>query len=248
MLELYHDWDSVCSFKVRAGLYIKNVEWTSRRVDLIAFEHLQPQYLKLNPNGVVPTLVHDGSPIAESSVILEYIDEAFPGPTLSPAQSLARAQMRNWMKYQDDVLYHAQRPATFQLMVKQKLAALSDAEIERLVARHPSPQRARHFLTWARGPVDENVVAEARQNLDTIFARLEHRLAAAAWLAGEALTLADICYMPFIERLKILGFADLWAARPGVARWAAALTAHPAYAAAASPPQFRMPPPKMLSA
>lgn len=244
MLELYHDWDSVCSFKVRAALHAKGLAWESRRVDLNAFEHLQPGYLELNPNGVVPTLVHDGAPILESSVILEYIDEAFSGARLRPDDPASRAQMRIWMKFQDDVLYHAQRPATFQLMVKQKLAAMSDADVERLVARHPSPQRARHFLTWARGPVDESVVAEARQNVGKAMLRLEDRLRTTRWLAGDALSLADLSYMPFVERLEILGFADLWTGRPDVTRWAAALKAHPAYAASASPAEFRMPPPR----
>ncbi len=244
MLELYHDWDSVHSYKVRAALAEKGVAWESRRVALLAFENLQPDYLKLNPNGVVPTVVHDGKTIFESTVIVEYIDEAFPGPALRPADAAGRADMRMWMKFQDDVLYNAQRPATFNLMVKQRLASLSDAEIQGLVARHPSPQRAQHFLTWARGPIDEKVVAEARQNIDGVFARLETRLANAAWLAGSTFSLADLAYMAFIERIEILGFAESWTKRPGTARWAAALKARPSFARACAPAEFRMPAPK----
>lgn len=244
MLELYHDWDSVHSFKVRVALAEKGVAWESRRVDLLAFAHLQPDYLRLNPNGVVPTIVHDGKVVFESSVIVEYIDEAFPGPALRPSDAFGRAEARMWMKYQDDVLYNAQRPATFNLMVKQKLAALADAEIKALVERHPSPQRAQHFLTWARGPVDDKVVGEARQGIDAVFARLEGRLAQSRWLAGQAFSLADLAYMAFIERIEILGFADAWEKRPGTARWAAALKARPSFTKAMAPAEFRMPPPK----
>jgi glutathione S-transferase len=60
MIELWHEWNSVQSFKVRVVLAEKDLQWTARRVDLLKFEQLQPDYLHLNPNGVVPTLLHDG--------------------------------------------------------------------------------------------------------------------------------------------------------------------------------------------
>ena len=60
MLELWHEWNSVQSFKVRVVLAEKDLAWTEHRIELLKFDHLQPQYLSLNPNGVVPTLVHDG--------------------------------------------------------------------------------------------------------------------------------------------------------------------------------------------
>ena len=62
MLELYHDWDSLCSYKVRVCLAEKGLDGMERLVALGRFENLQPKYLSLNPNGVGPTLVHDGEP------------------------------------------------------------------------------------------------------------------------------------------------------------------------------------------
>ena len=78
MLELYNTPHSTCSQKVRICLAEKNLEWTDRHVNLATKEHLAPAYLKINPNGVVPTLIHDGAVITDSSVICEYIDEVFP--------------------------------------------------------------------------------------------------------------------------------------------------------------------------
>ena len=78
MLELYHDWRSFCSIKVRLCLAEKQLPWESRFIDLMKLEHTSPEYLKLNPNGVVPTLVHDGIAIQESTVINEYLEENFP--------------------------------------------------------------------------------------------------------------------------------------------------------------------------
>ena len=55
-IELYHFWDSFCSFKVRICLEEKALPWTGHFVDLMAFENLKPSYLVLNRKGVVPTV------------------------------------------------------------------------------------------------------------------------------------------------------------------------------------------------
>jgi glutathione S-transferase len=239
-VRLFHDWDSVCSFKVRMCLSEKAIGWESRRVDLIRFEHLQPPYLAVNPNGVVPTLEHDGFTIRESSVINEYLDEGFPGARLTPVDARERAAMRQWVKYQDDVVYHAQRPATFQLLLKPLLTRLSKPELEPLVEAHPEPERARHFLDWATGPVDQAVVGDSRLKLAAVIARLEHRLSDAEWLAGSHFSLAECAYAPFIYRLRRLGFADLWQDKPGVDGWTERITERPSFAAAMPPPEFAM--------
>src|SRR5882762_1006515 len=95
-LELYHGLASTCSKKVRLCLYEKGLTFKSHLMNLQAFEQHRPEYLKLNPNGVVPTLVHKGEPIVESNVIIEYIDDEFPHAPLRPAGALGRAKMRWW--------------------------------------------------------------------------------------------------------------------------------------------------------
>jgi glutathione S-transferase len=247
-LRLYHDWDSVCSFKVRMCLAAKDLEWESTRVDLNRFEHLQPSYLAINPNGVVPTLEHDGFVVPESTVINEYLDEVFERNRLTPRDAKDRATMRVWVKYQDDVLYHAQRPATFQLMVKRKLASLTKAQVDEMVRTHPQPQRARHFIEWATGPVDPNVVDDARQKLNDILLRLERRLADAPWLAGDSFSLAECAYAPFIDRLERLAFEDLWGDKPNAAAWMSKVKKHPAFAKSKSAAAFEMPGPKIPAA
>ena len=85
MLELYHSGLTTCSKQVRHCLREKGLKYESRYVELWRYENLSPDYLKLNPNGVVPTLVHDGTPIINSFCINEYIEDAFPEPPLRPA-------------------------------------------------------------------------------------------------------------------------------------------------------------------
>ncbi|MFZ0839583.1 MAG: glutathione S-transferase N-terminal domain-containing protein, partial [Xanthobacteraceae bacterium] len=94
MIELYHHGSSVCAAKVRFVLMEKDVPWKSRYLDILKGEHFHPDYLKLNPMAVVPTLVHDGEVLVESTVICEYLDDAFPESPLKPASPLERARMR----------------------------------------------------------------------------------------------------------------------------------------------------------
>ena len=84
-LELYHNALSSCSQKVRLVLAEKGLDFESRDVNLVTGEQHAPDYVKLNPNHVVPTLVHDGRVLIESSLINEYLEDAFPKPALWPA-------------------------------------------------------------------------------------------------------------------------------------------------------------------
>src|ERR1700751_1948153 len=99
MLELYRAPQSTCSQKVRLTLAEKNLTFGEDRLRLLQNEHVKPECLKLNPNGVVPTLVDDGTPITDSSVIMEYVDEVYPEIALSPAEPKQRAHMRAWLRF-----------------------------------------------------------------------------------------------------------------------------------------------------
>src|SRR5277367_5678352 len=74
---LYHNDMSVCAQKVRFTLAEKGLAYESRHLNLRAGDQKAPDYLKLNPNGYVPTLVHDDFVVCESTVICEYLDDAF---------------------------------------------------------------------------------------------------------------------------------------------------------------------------
>ena len=243
MLELYHDWDSFCSLKVRLCLAEKRLAWTGRRVDLMKFEHLSPEYLKLNPNGVVPTLVDDGAPIVESTVINEYLDEVFPDPPLKPGDPRARARMRAWVKYEDDVLHPSIRPATFQLMIRSAIAGLAERDLDALLARHPRPDRVANWRQWARAPVDAATVEAAKRAVAAAIDRMDRALAEAPYLAGDSFSLADVAAAPFIDRLEHLRFAGLWEGRKGFAAWALRVKARPAYREALAPDALRLPAP-----
>ena len=107
MLTFYHYWDSFCSIKTRLALEEKALDYSEVFVDLLAFEQLKPDYMRLNPNGVVPTIEHDDQVVIESTVINEYLNEVFPDPPLMPIDPLGRARARVLVKLEDDKAHEA---------------------------------------------------------------------------------------------------------------------------------------------
>ena len=240
MIELWHEWNSVHSFKVRVVLAEKGVAWTGRRLELLKFEHLQPDYLRLNPNGVVPTLVHDGRVVLESSVICQYLDEVFPSPHLLPADPHGRAQARTWLKYFDDTVHPVLRRLSFERMYRGALSRLPPAELEARLRAHPDPARSAAFLKAATSSrPDSAVVAAATAECASIAARIEAALPSAPWLSGAEFGMADVALAPFVERFDTLGMNDLW--RSAAAKeWTARLLARDSVAGSRTPAEHRL--------
>ena len=241
MIELYHDWRSFCSLKVRMCLAEKKLPWVSREVNLMRLEHTKPDYLKINPNGVVPALVHDGVPIWESTFINEYLDEVFPEVPLRPADAVGRSRMRYWVKFEDDVLHPVIRPATFALMMAPILAKLDDEQLEALVSQHPNKARAEQYRKAARTPPDLAALKETKAQIDVALDRLEKQLSQTPWLAGDTYSLADVAAAPFIDRLEEMEFLGLWDHRPGMSDWVGRIKARPAYREAIPRDEQRFP-------
>ena len=243
-IELYHFWDSFCSFKVRICLEEKGLAWTSHYVDLMAFENLKPGYLAVNKKAVVPTLRHDGTLIPESSIINEFLDERYPEPSLKPTDPLARARMRYWVKVEEEELFTAVRPASLNLMMKQVFAKYSEADLDRLLASHPRPYLIPTLKKMFLEPPDLKAVDQSRKLLGATLAKMDKELTESGpWLAGASYSLADIAAAPAIDRIQRLNMAALWDKLPAVKSWVERLTSRSAYKKAAPPEQYRMPRP-----
>src|SRR3954462_3219928 len=92
---LYNAPQSTCSQRVRFVLNAKGLPFVEHKLDLLAGDQLKPEYLAINPKGVVPTLDHDGNVVIDSSVIIEYLDEVVPDTALfTPHDPVKRAAMR----------------------------------------------------------------------------------------------------------------------------------------------------------
>jgi len=219
MLKLYHYGDSLCSMKTRLCLFEKRVEFESHFVDLMNWEHLTDSYKKLNPNSVVPTIVHDGTPIIESTVINQYIDEVFEGTSLTPVDPVARAKMRVWCKVQDDILHPAIQKPTFNLLVKPKLSKKTDEELDDWLSRHPLEKSRKLFRGAARGPVNEDALEDATRQFNFVFERMELALSEGDWLCGGEYSLADVACAPILDRLGQCDWLNLFEPYPKLSEW-----------------------------
>ena len=227
MLTLYHAAYSTCSQKVRLCLAEKKLEWESREVDLVESEQTTPAYLALNPNGVVPTLVHDGEAVIESSVICEFIDEVYPEPPLVSADPLQRAAMRAWLRFIDEVPTPAIRIPSLSGAVQRRMAAMSPEAFRQAI--EVKPLRKHTFQQLGQGGFSAAAVAEAREKLLLTISRVAQALDRGPWLAGDMYTLADVCMTPMIQRLEDLGLEHYWSAQPAVADWLARIQARPSF-------------------
>ena len=110
---LYNAPQSTCSQRVRFVLNAKDLPFDEVKLDLLAGDQLEPDYLAMNPNGVVPTLDHDGAIVTDSTVITEYLDEVEPDASFTPENPVARARMRALMHFIDEMPAAAVRVPTF---------------------------------------------------------------------------------------------------------------------------------------
>ena len=229
MLELYHNYTSVCAAKVRFALEEKGLAWTERYVDIFSGEQHKPEYLKLNPLAVVPTLVRDGTPFIESNIINEYLDDAFPEVPLKPADPGERAQMRLWTKQLDDSVHNATGIVSYSIAYRFLQLSKSREEIDKLLKGIPDPVRRERNRDLIDKGIDSRFFVGALKRFERLLTDMEETLNRRTWLAGAEFSLADIGYAPYLTRLELLQLAPMWDKRPKTADWFGRIKSRKAY-------------------
>lgn len=230
MLTLYSHNLSVCVQKVRLALCEKGLEWEKRDIDLMRSEQVSPDYLALNPKGVVPTLVHDGQPVIESTIILEYLEDAFPEHPLRPEKPIDRARMRVWTKTPDDGLHAACGTVSYAAIFRDQVLAFHGREaLNDRLARLPDRARAARQTELLDKGIEASFVPGHFQLYDKVLGEMEKALADAPWLAGESFSLAECALLPYVWRLERLGLSAMWASRPNLTDWLARCKARPSW-------------------
>ena len=228
IIELYHAEGSVCAQKVRLVLFEKQISWVDRRVNLQRAEQTTPEYLKLNPRGVVPTLVVDGRPVRESTVICEFIEDLSPEPPLRPTDPFAKATMRRWAKMPDEGIHLACSAVSHAGLLGHRYRHNTEAYKTRL-DKHPDRVRAerawRIVSDGFRDPEVQNAVFKHKKLLE----EMEQTLTVAPWLAGDMYSLADSGITPYVFRLEQLGLKGMWEDKPQVADWLARIKARSSF-------------------
>jgi glutathione S-transferase len=229
-LHLYHASISNCSQKVRLCLDEKGLVWEGHEVNLRASEHLTSEFLSINPRGVVPVLVDNGVVVNESNDIIQYLEDKFPEPTLSPRSASDESAMQTWLALWDETqpaiktLTHAgkigeMRRAAGRLPLEVKMAEENGLENTHLYEFLKELSSAEGLSTDHK----DKALAKAAQ----VLTQLEDHLADHAWLAGPDLTLADLAWSIDAHRFLFLNMN--LSAYPSVLRWYSTLSARPSF-------------------
>jgi glutathione S-transferase len=201
MLELYHSGLTTCSKQVRHCLREKGLAYESRYVELWSYENLSPDYLSLNPNGVVPTLVHDGTPIINSFCINEYIDDVFPDPPLRPREPKDRARMRYWAWTADEIHLSLAR-LTHSRMLHAQVRDLSPGDQETMLAHTPVPEKRARWKVLTTGGYSADQLETSLENVLFCFGRMQEEIGIRGpWLAGGTFSLGDISMLAIVHRI-----------------------------------------------
>lgn len=220
MLELYHNGTSVCAAKVRLLLAEKNLPWKGHYLDVLAGDQFDPEYLKLNPKAVVPTLVHDGTVVTESTVICEYLDEVFPETPLRPADAAGRARMRIWTKTVDEILHPNIVDITFTVSHRHTVISKGEEATRSFIEDAPDYVTRERRHGWIHKGFDAPGVRQAVDAYAKALKLMNADLAERPWLAGDTISLADFGVIPYVNRLYMLNMSAMWDDRlPHVASW-----------------------------
>jgi len=215
MLELYHHGSSVCAAKVRFAMAQKGVVPDEMHyVDILKGEQFEPGYLKINPKAVVPSLVHDGNIINESTVICEYVNDAFEGPALVPEDPLARARVRLWEKAVDEQLHPACGELTFVCCHRHIVMRLGEEKLREFLRSTPDQSVT---STWkerkkeiVRLGFEAPGIDRTIRLYDDYLSKMNEALERNEWLAGAVFSLADVGLTPYVNRLDMLSMSGMW--------------------------------------
>jgi glutathione S-transferase len=231
VLEHYHNINSVCAQKVRIALIEKGLDVKEHLLTLRG-DQFAPAYLKLNPNGVVPTLVHDGNTIIESSLILYYLDEAFPAPSLMPKAPQLRHRVRLYNKLIDEYLHNSCMILTFATAFRPNFLKLPREAWLAEVDKSPLKRRAEYKRSVIEHGLDSEFVSDAINQHKKLLAWMSESLQSGSYLAGDGFSNADCAVIPYILRLELLKLASIWDRYPAIGNWWARMRERPSVKAA----------------
>jgi len=246
-LSLYHAELSPCAHKVRIALEDRKIPFESHQIDLMQKENLRPDYLKLNPKGLVPTLVHGDDVVTESTVICEYLEDVVEDRPLMPSSPSGRARVRYWTKWVDEQLHPNTMPLLFGGLARHVWLRKSEEEREKLLRQIPDPNRRARQTRLIEHGLDAPDVEPALKVWVQTFGKIEEQLAQSEWLAGNTYTLAECALLPYIFIMEYLNVEGVFTQYANLKNWMDRCKARPSFDASVKPyvPEQRW---KMISA
>jgi glutathione S-transferase len=227
---LYNAPQSTCSQRVRFVLNAKKIPFEQHLLDLFSGDQLKPEYKAINPNAVVPALIHQGRTILDSAVILEYLDEVMPDPVcFTPVDPVEKAHMRWMMRYIDEIPAPAIRVPSYNLAFLPHFQKMSEEEF--LALCESKPLRKEFLMAMGRTGFPQKDMDMATDKLQRTVVRMNEWITQSGgpWLMGKKLSLADIAVMPVIVRMADINMDDAWQDMPQIATWLSNIQTHEAF-------------------
>ena len=218
--KLYNAPQSTCSQRVRFALHTKKLGFSEVLLDLFSGDQLKPEYLNINPNGVVPALDHNGKIILDSAVILEYLEDICPKIfPMRSADPVKAAEMRTMMRFIDEVPTPAIRVPSYNLAFLPHFQSMSKEEFQALA--DSKPLRREFLLKMGQTGFSETDMNEAlsllKRGVQRMNEWIEH--SGGPWFQGNDISYADIAIMPVIIRLEDINLSHFWDDFPGISNW-----------------------------
>jgi len=237
-LTYYHAEPLANSLKSMIPLHEKGLDYTSVYVDLHQFQQHSEWFTAINPEGQVPVLDHDGTIVTHTTVINEYLEDAFPeanpadGP-LRPRDAAGAARMRYWNKFVDEQVMNHVSMHGWHRLIRVITASIEADRFEDLMSHVPLPDQQAKWRT-ARSGFSQADLDQATAKIEYALAKVEGQLGQTAYLAGNAYTLADINFYAHCGVMANRMFPDLRVDErfPNLVRWREAISDRPAVQAA----------------
>ena len=226
--------------RVRLCLIEKGIPFKIKWLNLGLMDQKNPSYLKFNPTGLVPTLIHDGKAIYESNVINEYIEAVFPNPPLAPKDPWGQAQMRMWFAFENDFAKPF-RDAVYETMGKERLKSTGitpEKLREEILRRTPNEVYVKIATQVLTTPRNDELVRDRQLIMLEKMEQMETRLAdGRPWLCGDQFTLADIALGPRVDMFPVVGVSDLYQRFPRIGEFMARMKGRPSWEKSAIRPE-----------
>ena len=231
MLRLYHYDRSTAAQRVRLLIEEKGLDWESIIVDTARgdVDQLPENYHQMNPKGLVPVVEVDGRGIAESTIILEFLEDAFPDTSFRPDDPADRADMRRWIYRIGDGVHVASR--TIGVCIANRFIYLEQGEekIRKYHAHMRDTVRRDNDRVNIEMGLGSPLLPGALKVFRGLFEDMDARLAENDWLAGDAYSLADIALVVYLRRMASFQMAPLWAHMTHLCDWFDRIAARPAW-------------------
>ncbi|MXP41131.1 glutathione S-transferase family protein [Altererythrobacter soli] len=203
MVEVYTWEPNANSGKPLFCLKEKQVPFTHHYVDMGSYEQFSPEFLDINPDGTIPAVVHGRLVMTESTPAMEYIDDAYGGPPLRPADPYLRWRMRQVMRYMDNVVAPSLAMIASNRLAAPRFIGRDPEELKRELNKIPLPERRASWEKLMFNTTPPAELEESARRVSQAIAHFEALLAELPWLAGERFSLADIAVFATFYGLPI---------------------------------------------